>query len=211
VLNAVESVDKIKADFLELIDDCHRHGFKPRLALSEWNYWLHASHWDGKRFFEPDDAQHGLFVSGMFHMMARLAPYIEVAAYSQLANAMGLVSSRGGEAVVSAISELFQLYRPAFPGEVVELDVSTGDLQEGIPQVDALALRQDGVLWVFISNRSHDKATPLSIDGVSFAECEARLFSAEDYQSPMLERLTPCSNEGWELPPLSLLRLCCRD
>jgi len=210
VLNAVESVDKIKADFLELLEDCHRHGFKPRLALSEWNYWLHASHWDGKRFFEPDDAQHGLFVSGMFHMMARLAPYIEVAAYSQLTNAMGLVSSKGGEAVVSEISELFQLYRPAFPGEVVELAVTSGDLAEGIPQVDALGLRQEDVLWVFATNRSCEESTMLSIDGVSLECTEARLFVAEDYQSPMLERTSVQSGERWELPALSLLRLCFR-
>ena len=211
VLNAVESVDKIKADFLELIEDCRRYGFKPRLALPEWNYWLHACHWDGRKFYEPDDAQHGLFVSGMFHMMARLAPCIELAAYEQLINAMGLVFNHGGRVSVSAISELFQLYRPAFPGEVVELTVTTGDLQNGIPQVDALALRQDGVLWIFASNRSIDESVNLSVEGVLSESGEARLFVAEDYQSPMREQPAPVFTECLTLPPLSLVRICYRS
>jgi len=208
IINAVESVDKIKADFDELIEDCRRHGFKPRLALPEWNYWLHACHWDGRNFYEPDDAQHGLFVSGMFHMMARLAPYIEVAAFEQLINAMGLVFNKGGHVTVSAISELFQLYRPAFPGEVVDLEVTSRELQKELPQVDALALQQDGVLWIFVSNRSCDEWTQLNVAGVSLDECEARLFVAADYQSPMLEQTIASGPYG--LPPLSLMRLCYR-
>lgn len=206
ILNAVESVDKIKADFEELIEDCRRHGFKPRLALPEWNYWLHACHWDGRNFYEPDDAQHGLFVSGMFHMMARLAPYIEVAAFEQLINAMGLVFNNGGRVTVSAISELFQLYRPAFPGEIVNLDVTTQDLLKDVPQVDALALQQDDTLWIFVSNRSCDEPSRISITGTPTETCEARLFVATDYQSPMLERTVPQDHK--DLPPLSLLRLC---
>ena len=211
VFNAIESVDKIKNDLVELIADCQRHGFAPRLALPEWNYWLFASHWDGKKFFEPDDVQHGLFVSGMFHMMARLAPYLELAAYEQLVNAMGLVNNHGGQVTVSAISELFQLYRPAFPGEVVDVDISTSELAGGIAQVDALALRQDDVVWVFASNRSLDESVTLAVDGVFGARSEARLFVADDYQSPMTERSASSRGDGWELPPLSLLRVCYQE
>jgi alpha-L-arabinofuranosidase len=208
MLNVAESVLKIEKNLLEVIEDCRSAGFPPRVALPEWNYWLHASHWDGKQFFEPDDVQHGLFVSGMFHMMARLAPEMEVAAYETAVNCMGLIRNEGTHVVETSVSGLFRLYRPAFPGRVVSLKISTPDLENGCPQLDVLALRQDKKLWVFASNRSLLKAITVDLNGTPKAPVEARLFAAHDYQAPLLEVSPLMKDEAWVLPPLSLMRLC---
>lgn len=205
IVNAVESVGKIEADFLQLIEDCQRHGWEnPRLALPEWNYWLHASHWDGNNFYEPDDAQHALFVSGMFHMMARMAPFIELAAFEHLIIGMGLLQNHGGRVSVTSISEIFRLYRPAFPGEVVEVEADCGELPGGFPMLDVLATRRDGRLWVFVCNRSWQEEVTFRIDGANERLLESRLFAAKDWSSPMREQ----SFRSGTLPPLSLARLC---
>lgn len=206
--NALDSVLKIENDLRELIEDCRAAGFPPRVALPEWNYWLYAAHWDGREFFEPDDAHHAFFVAGMFHMMARLAPAMEVAAYEQLINGMGLLLNEKTHVVETAISRLFALYRPAFPGEVLPLEVDTPNLAPGIPQVDALALRNGEGLWVFVVNRSMDETVDFRLpESLGSAE-SARYFSAKSVEASLeeIEDFTT-TDDGWLLPPLSVTRI----
>lgn len=206
--NALDSVLKIEADLRQLIQDCRNAGFPPRVALPEWNYWLYAAHWDGREFFEPDDAHHGMFVSGMFHMMARLAPEMEVAAYEQLINGMGLLRNEKTHVVETAVSRLFALYRPAFPGEVMAFETDSPEIAPHLPMLDLLVLRNGEGLWVFAVNRSMDEALDFQFSASPEIVKSARCFCAENVDASLEEKEDFASEgEVWRLPPLSVTRL----
>lgn len=203
--NVFDSVRKIQHDLVELAQDCARANFKGKVALPEWNFWLHASLWDGKQFLEPDDAYHGLFVASMFHMLARLAPNIEVAAYEQLINPMGLIRNKGGVIAKTAISELFRLYRPALPARMVDWQIGD-DGKTGEP-LDVLVLRNDGGTWMFVINGSPRQSHFLKPENFSILPEECSQFAAISVEAPLHPREVDVDNRGIEFPPLSVTRL----
>ncbi|RAV17835.1 hypothetical protein [Paenibacillus contaminans] len=205
--NVVDSVAKIARDLTELVEDIRRSGSNAGVALTEWNYWMQASHWDGGRFAEPDDVQHGLFYSGMIHALARLAPAMEVANFYHLLNVMGMIRNDGGSLSETSMADLYRLYRPAFPGEVVPIELRSPEMGEGIASVDAIALRTDDSLWLYAANRSPEAESVVSFGGFPEIPDEALMMTAADYKSPLRHAEAPTVRGHVTLPPLTIIRL----
>lgn len=199
--NARESVGKILADLEQLRDDCLAAGWEPRLALTEWNYWLHASHWDGKGFYEPDDAFHAIFFVGVIHGLARLGAAMELATYYHLANFMGLLSGRAGEVRRSAVGDLFALYREALPGE--RLEVASPH-----PSLDLLAVEAaGGRRYLFLVHGHEGEGVRLSLDSAWGEVVEIRAFVAPAGAVPMRPVMLEPVGGVVTLSPLSVTRL----
>ena len=186
--------------------DCQRHGLPTKVAVTEWNFWLRAAHYDGGIFLEPYDVQHGLFVSAVLHHFTRLAPGLELGNFYHLVNPMGIFISRGPAIQETPLADVFRLYRPAFPGQVVPLEVISPPLAEDIPTVDAACLRTPEADWLFLANRSLSESA--EVDAGDFAPCdEVLILSGESPQGHFEHEQATVKGGQVILPPLSIVRL----
>jgi len=206
-INVVESVPKVESDLRTMVEALRTRGLKQTVALTEWNFWLHASHWDGKGFQEPDDAQHGLFVAGMLNMFARLGADMELANFYHLVHAMGVFGRRGAGVETRSTADIFQLYRPAFPGRFLPLAVHSPALGECEPAVDALGLSNAKGTWLFFANRSPTENARVKLDGFTEGAAEVVMLRADDPLTPLRSAKAPRAGTTVLLPPLSLVRL----
>lgn len=209
-INAVESVTKIKNDLDELIRDCRSRGLSNTIGITEWNYWLHASHFDDGpfRFHEPYDAQHCLFAAGVLNMFARLAPDFELGNFYHLVNAMGIFIHRGADVIETPMAELFRLYRPAFPGQLVPLEIDSPRLGEHEPAIDGLCVKQEEATWLFLVNRHPEQTAAVSLANWPDGAKEWMGMSASSPTEPLRPlEASPLRDSAITLPPLSILRV----
>ncbi len=192
--------------------DCRQRGLDTRIAVTEWNYWLRATHHDERGFLEPYDVLHGLFAAEVLHQFARLAPSLELANFYHLVNPMGVFISRGPIIERTLLADLFQLYRPAFPARVQLIEVLSSTsmpvphLADGIPTIDALALCGDEAEWLFITNRSEDEEAVLSLEDTRYQRGVILSGASLDAMSWTHQLYTAASN-SLVVPPLSVVRL----
>jgi alpha-L-arabinofuranosidase len=207
-INVVESVTKVQRDFEELIDDLRKKGLSTKIGITEWNYWLQASAYDGRRFTEDYTVRHGLYISGMIHLFARMAADMELATFYHLINPMGIFQHYAAEVVETCVVDIFRMYRPAFPADFVPLQVDSPKLGETESAVDGLCLQQKSNRWVFLCNRHPTQGAQVELSGFGRPSGEWAMLSGD---SPMdqLHSAPPPQIEGShiELPPLSLLRM----
>ncbi len=201
--NAVESVGKIQDDLDALIGEARAAGWTPRVALTEWNYWLHAAHWDGKNFYEPDDALHGIFFSGMLHALFRAAEHIEIASFYHLLNAMGLIRKSAGVVCETSIGALYRCYRSALPGRLIPLEGSA----LGCAHLDGLALEKEGRVSLFLRHWNAKDPIPLALDPSLGTISRGEIFSSPDCYSPMKSRPLTENKSTIILPPLSIAKI----
>lgn len=214
VARAAAGAESVRTRLRQMIADCREAGSDAKVAMTEWNFWTQATHWDGRGFFEPDDAAHGLFFSAMMHVFAGLAPDMELAAYYNLINVMGMLRNEGGRVLRTGVSGLYALYRPAFPGQVLPLAVDSPEMAGGWPQLDALAVRTDDAAYVFVANRSVCDFAPVRLEGTAGGLRSATLMRADHAGAPFREEspaelFAPAASDGTNivLPPLSVVRL----
>jgi len=201
--NAIDSVEKVRHDLELLSEDCRNAGVIPRLALTEWNYWLHAAQWDGKNFYEPDDALHGVFFSGMVHVLWRMADVIEIASYYHLLNAMGLMTEKKGRCSETAIGTLYRLYRSALPGRLVPMDLEWGN--EG--KLDSLVIVHEGITSLFVCHRALGEAAVVNLSDALGRVLSCQTLAAADCYSPMKDQTIHVVDGEVTLPPLSVTRI----
>lgn len=205
-INVVESVRKVENDLEALIHDIRAKGFKHKVALTEWNYMLHACAWDGKAFLEPGDAQHGLHVAGMLNVFARLGADMEVANFYHLIVGLAIFLRRGTEVVETCIADVFRMYRPAFPGQFIPLEVSS-PLLGSEPAVDALCMLGEEAVWLFVANRHPSEPAEVELAGLPPVVTAALLLSSESPLGQFAEQTIPIPGSTLHLPPLSIVRL----
>lgn len=201
----LQQAERVAAMLQRAIDDCTRAGKGTRVALTEWNLWHNAAHYDDKGFLEPYDVEHGLYVASMLHHFVRLAPGLELANFYHLINPMGVFISRGPQLQETVLADVFRLYRPAFPGNVVALAVQSPLLLEGVPIVDATCLADAQGMWLFVANRSQSeeaeldlKALPVVTDGTMLVGTDTQgIFTSAAMQA----------GQPVTIPPLSVARL----
>lgn len=212
IVNAVESAGKVLADLEQLLQDCRHAGCSATVAVTEWNYWMSASHWDGRDFFEEDDAAHGLFVIRVIHGLARLAPDLELAAYYHLINGMGLIRHEQGRVYGTGVSHIFKWYRAALPGRWMDVRwlQHEPESKEEMSPVDISGFKNDEGCWLFISNASiHEAAV------VEFSE-QGQIIAVDglramDAKQPYSETAVEWSGSTVSVPPLSLVRVRYRE
>lgn len=206
MVNAAESVEKISRDLRSLIADCRAHGLEKRVALTEWNYWLYARHWDGRGFHEPWDIQHSLFLTGMLNEFARLAPDFELGNFYHLINGMAIFDCHGPEVLETDAAEVFRLYRAALPGRYCPISIESPPLGNALA-VDAICLESDEGRWLFVSNRSPSEEAVVELDGFPAVAMEGVLLRGDDPLEPFSTRgPIRAGGSNLRLPPLSFAR-----
>lgn len=201
--NAVDSAGKIRHELELLASDSLAAGWTPRIALTEWNFWLHAAHWDGRNFFEPDDAFHGIFFANVIHTLARMSEVVEVASYYHLLNAMGLVVKGRNHVIETAIGTLYRLYRSALPGRLVTLR----DDHSGVPGLDSLAIEHSGTISLFLIHWNMEETTKVALDPSFGSVASSQTLAATDAYSAMKARPSQFEDGEIALPPLSVTRI----
>ncbi|MHB9025911.1 MAG: hypothetical protein ACYC7E_17360 [Armatimonadota bacterium] len=199
---ALENADWVGNTLREAADEIARRGLNMTVGLSEWNLWLHASHFAPQGFVEPMDVQHGLFAATVFHHFARLAPAMELANIYHLIAGMGLFIVDKTEVRPTQVAEIFKLYRPAFPGEVKELEVESPNLSGDLKTLEALAIGK----YLFLVNRGI--TDPLTVELRDLTAKAGITLAGDDPLAPLARREDARMSKGQvNLPPLSVTRL----
>ena len=202
--DVVESIGDVGVHLREAAADIAKKSHHAKVALTEYNYWLDASHWDGKGFLERYDARHAMFVAGMLAEMTRQAPAVELANFYHLVNVMGVLRHRGAAVEETCLADVFRLHRPAFPGEVLPLEVSSPALGGG-SAVDGICLRNGEGMWLFLANRSATSSAGISLEGLA-ENADGSMLSGTSPVSQMDKAGAGIRKSSVELPPLSLVR-----
>ncbi len=212
VLHLRRTLRDIEGDLSAFIDALRNRRLDIRVGVAEWNWWMRASHWDGADFEEPPTVLHALFVAGMIHAFARLAPEFEAAHFYNLVNCMGILNHRGAGVEVTGVVDVFKLYRSALPGARVAalVNPSDTDVPHGRPWIDALCIESDGHVWLFIINFSADQPAKVTIPGFRAGggiDCIGGSSPVGRIESPRTGS-APCETDGNRLtiPPMSIVR-----
>ncbi|MDD5678681.1 MAG: hypothetical protein PHW60_11955 [Kiritimatiellae bacterium] len=209
--NAVESIQKIKADLLKMIADIKARNLKTKIGVTEWNFWLYASnYWTfEKRCCEPMDPHHCLFVAGMLQMMAELGEYVELSNYYQLLNGLSIFTNFAGAYHESPMAAIFRFYRPAFPGEYVPLAGNAPEAADG--RADALCLKTADGVYLFIVNHSLAESAVTLPDIFAQGEGELLVFDGRENGVECVPRKEQVSGNKIILPPMSVCRCFCES
>ena len=198
-IEGVPPEDQLRA----FIKRCRDRGVRWNVGIAEWNWWLQASHWDGRAFEEPPTALHGLYIAGMIRRFATLAPDFEVACFYNLVNCMGILNHRGADVEVTDAVRIFKLYRSALPGHFVPVDLEGGAAGDDAA-VEALALENDDGRWLFLANRSATEAARVSLEGVVSTEAKVEGFVAASPMGTFAKAKIKPKDGMIDLPPLSI-------
>jgi len=200
-LNAVESARKLADVPAKLIADIRASGRNLGAACTEWNYWLNCG---PSVPLEPFTALHAFFTAAVLNHFTRMAPALELSNFYQIFGGLGYLNRHGQTLDGGSMARLFTLYRPAYPGVRVAIDVASAPLIGSDACVDAIAMHNEQGLWILIANRHPDQPSRLSWAGVDTASAECEMLAATDPFSHLLPR-------PWRpdepMPPLSIARL----
>lgn len=203
-MNVLQQAERVTGVLREALDDCADADKGTRVAVTEWNLWHNAAHYDDKGFLEPYDVEHALYVASMLHRFVGLAPGLELANFYHLVNPMGVFISRGPQVQETVLAEVFRLYRPGFPGKIVPLALDSPALAEGVPAVDAVCLENAQGPWLYVANRSMDEACALELDGLP-ALSEGVMLVGESLQGGLASEAVQ-AGRSLAVPPLSIAR-----
>ena len=144
------------------------------LCFDEWNVWYRETGGDGQGRRAPYlleevyNLEDALVVAGFLNSFIRHADVVKIANLAQIVNVIAPVMTRGDDLLVQSIFHPFEMMSKRRDGESLRVAVD-GPSYEGktngrVPIVDASAILGDGVLQVFLVNRSERAAAPVSIE-----------------------------------------------
>jgi alpha-N-arabinofuranosidase len=157
------------------------------LCFDEWNVQYRENVGDGlgggkraphlaEEVYNLEDA---LVVAGFLNSFIRHADVVKIANIAQIVNVVGPVLTRGDDLVVQSIFHPFEMMSRRRSGDSMRVAVE-GPSYEGrtngrVQFVDASAILGEGVLHVFLTNRSDRAAAPVSIEpaGLSIVALES--------------------------------------
>lgn len=206
IASLIGQLRSIESDLTSADRMLSRRGLGLKLGIAEWNWWMQASHWDGRDFEEPPTTLHLLFSAGMIHTFARSAPRFAVAHFYNLVNCMGILNHRRADVEVTAMVELFKLYRPALPGNRREVSITPE--HDGSPEfVDTLCLENSEGLWLFIVNYHWESDVRYEIPDTSQESTDIVCLAGSSTVAPA--EAVPGPDASWfgKAPPLSVIRL----
>ena len=142
---------------------------RPYLCFDEWNVWYKITDGDGRGKFAPHineevyNLEDALVAAGFLHSFLRHADCLKIANIAQIANVIAPILTDGDRMLVQSIFHPFEMFsrrrqglalRPAVQGPTYE-----GKTNGPVHTIDASAVLDDGLLHVFLTNRSlADKA-----------------------------------------------------
>lgn len=155
------------------------------LCFDEWNVWYRASGGDGQGKRAPHlleevyNLEDALVVAGFLNSFIRHADVVKIANLAQIVNVIAPLLTRGDDLLVQSIFHPFAMMAKRRDGVSLRLAVD-GPSYEGktngrVPYLDASAILGEGLLHVFLTNRSDRAAAPVSIEpaGLSAASLES--------------------------------------
>ena len=162
------------------------------LCFDEWNVWYKAKEHDGRGQRAPHlieevyNLEDALVVAGFLNSFVRHADVVKIANLAQIVNVIAPLLTRGDELLVQSIFHPFEMMTKRRDGVSLRVAVD-GPSYEGrtsgrVPFVDASAIFGEGVLHVFLTNRSERAAAPVSIEPAGASA--AALVSAEILTGP---------------------------
>jgi len=167
------------------------HGKKrPYLCFDEWNVWyrtMNPEHTNGRGQFAPHlieeeyNLEDALVVAGFLNSFIRHADVVKIANLAQIVNVIAPIHTRGDELLLHTIYYPFVMYANRRDGMALQPVVKgPGYTSRGygyVNTIDTSAILGDGVLHVFLINRSLDETAPVTIsfaggglEGVESAE-----------------------------------------
>jgi alpha-L-arabinofuranosidase len=203
------------------------------LCFDEWNvqYRVAVTGGHGQRAphlaEEVYNLEDALVVAGFFNSFIRHADVVKIANLAQIVNVVGPVMTRGDELLVQSIFHPFEMMSRRRSGDALRLAVEgpsyTGRTNGTVPFVDASAILGEGVLHVFLTNRSERSAAPVSIEptGLSIASLDSAEIltgpgpkAANSFEQPDVVAARPfeevsvrAGRARLKLPPLSMAAL----
>ncbi|MHC4885503.1 MAG: alpha-L-arabinofuranosidase C-terminal domain-containing protein [Planctomycetota bacterium] len=178
-----------------------------KVGIVEWNYWADTSHADNMNFREPNDIRHCLFVGGMLNLYAHLGDRIEVTNHYSLIVTMGALHIKNGVVEDTDVLKVFDLYAPAFPGEVLESSVEAPLYGEYNTAVNSMSIRKDGKVYTFLVNYHASEKAEVKLTGLSGVDAKAEQLTGTDINTPVYLTTVPITGEVVTLPPMSLTRM----
>ncbi len=204
---------------------------RPYLCFDEWNVWYKDFEMDGHGAVAPHlieevyNLEDALVVAGFLNSFIRRADVVRIANLAQIVNVIAPLLTRGDDLLVQSIFHPFQMMSARRRGSSlrVVVDGPTYSTRESgeVPFLDVSAIVDDGLLHLFIVNRSTDHPAPLEIDvaaisALTFVDAELLTgpgakavndFGAPPVVSP--HAFDDVTSSGaiarTELPPLSFL------
>lgn len=200
------SIDKFASNMRSFIDECRSRGVNFNAGIAEWNWWMQASHHDGRFFEEPPTVLHGLYIAAMIHRFAAMAPDFEIAHFYNLVNCMGILNHRGADFEVTDSVRVFNLYRCALPARLLPLELTHDDPElEGF--VEAMFLATDTDRWLFVTNRHPEQTVQLSLKGLFKNSPQGEGLQGASTTGNFTSYQPTLDSETLNVPPLSLIRL----
>lgn len=165
------------------------------VALSEWNLWTSAS--SHRRYVEPADGLHVLFLAEVLNGLAPLMPTLELVEHYSLLNWFGVLQVEGASMQATPAAALLRWYREAVPAAV-----ASAPLEHEDPDLSVLALAGAEVTTLFVVNWGPRTRVRLG--------CAGRLvqsIAAAAPEDPAVVGEQEPAREWIELPGLSVTRV----
>lgn len=205
-----ETVREMERDLQRQVQTLREAGLDRTIAIAEWNYWTRAGHNDHAGFYEPNDIRHCLYAAAYTNALCRLGERLESAHYYGLVNTMGTIHLHDGLVRYSDVVKVFDLYHPALPGEVLEIEVAAPALGDAGAVVDANFIRAGSTTYGFLVNYSPSESATVSLEQLGDITAATGLKAAAILQ-PVDEFVPEFSGSRVKLPPASLVRVIVRS
>jgi alpha-N-arabinofuranosidase len=205
------------------------------LCFDEWNVWYrarHGEHVDGRGKVAPHlieeqyNLEDALVAAGFLNSFIRHADSVKIANIAQIVNVIAPLLTRGDEMLHQSIYYPFVMYSNRRDGTALLPSVAGPGYDSKsyghVDYVDTSAILGDGVLHVFITNRSQNETAPVTVEfGGKILACEnAEVLTGpgpnalNTYENPNVVVSAPFSavsvKDGQaelQLPPLSVTAL----
>ena len=120
---------------------------------------------------------------------------------------MGIFVSRNSEVKETLLADVFRLYRPAFPGKVLKVNIDKSIHVNDIPELDAICLNRDNKNRLFIVSRSLDKQIKVELDSHQKIVDSITLCGENTRQGKFRIVSSDTKSGGICLPPLTVTRV----
>ncbi|NNN22300.1 MAG: alpha-N-arabinofuranosidase [Acidimicrobiales bacterium] len=149
-------------------------GHRSFLSFDEWNVWYrHLSPFGwGQRaphlLEETYNVEDALVVAGFLNSFIRHADVVKIANLSQAVNVVAPIRTRGDDILIQSIYYAFEMFSSRSEGEALKVSTDGPRYQTrklGMATfADTSAILGDGVIHLFIVNRSVDESMALEIE-----------------------------------------------
>jgi len=143
------------------------------LCFDEWNVWYRAQGGNGGGQFAPHlleevyNLEDALVVAGFLNSFIRHADVVKIANIAQIVNVIAPIMTRGNELLIQSIFYPFEMFSKRREGIALRpivngpryVSASHGE----VTYVDSSAILGDGVLHLFLTNRSLDEQATVTV------------------------------------------------